>query len=136
MTEQDSSKAKAVGVAEMEAEHQLMHDLLNQLQSTLTAGRKEDTVELLGRFKDVANLHFMEEQSLMRLHNYMGYAEHQQEHDDLIGELEGLSGRITSGEYSDATKAAESLEKWLMTHMNTTDAALETFLEEEGFRAP
>ena len=134
MTDEMSSETKPVGTAEMDAEHELMHELLHELQGALGEGREEAVAELLGRFEDVANLHFIEEQSLMRLHAYPGYAAHEQEHDDLIAELRQLSTRIKAGEFSDAAEAARSLERWLTTHMNTTDAALESFLAEEGIR--
>ena len=136
MTVKESPRPKAVGVSDMDAEHELLHAILHQLKEALTEGREDDVADLLDRFQDTANLHFMEEQSLMRLHAYPGYAAHQQEHDDLIAELDALSRRITAGDFGDAAKAAQSLEKWFMTHMNTTDATLETFLEEEGIKAP
>ncbi len=136
MTGEEGPKTKAVGAADMDAEHELLHDILHQLQEALTGDREDDVSDLLDRFVDTANLHFMEEQSLMRLHAYPGYAAHQQEHDNLIAELDELARRITAGDFEDAAKAAQSLEKWFMTHMNTTDAAFETFLEEEGIRAP
>ena len=113
----------------------LLHELLHELQGALVEGREEAVTDLLGRFEDVANLHFIEEQSLMRLHAYPGYAAHEQEHDDLIAELRRLSGRIKAGEISDAAEAAQSLETWLTTHMQTADAALESFLAEEGIQA-
>ena len=134
MTAQESPKKAVVGASDMEAEHKLLHDLLHELQSALTEDRAEAVEELLGRFEDVANLHFMEEQVLMRLHAYPGYEAHQQEHDNLVAELGELSRRITAGEFADAAAAAKSLEDWLMIHMNTTDTALESFLEEEGIR--
>lgn len=136
MTESEPSNAKAVGVSEMDAEHKLLHELLHQLQELLAAGNADAVRDLLVRFEDVANLHFIEEQSLMRLHAYPGYAAHQQEHDDLIAELGELSRRIGAREFGSATEAAQSLENWFIAHMNTTDAALETFLEEDGIRAP
>ena len=136
MTAQESPKKAVVGASDMEAEHKLLHDLLHALQSALTENSDDEVTELLGRFEDVANLHFMEEQLLMRLHAYPGYEAHLQEHDHLIAELGELSRRITAREFTDAATAAKSLEDWLMTHMNTTDAALETYLEEEGIRAP
>lgn len=132
MTAQENSKTKAVGVSDMEAEHKLLHDLLHQLQGALAAGSGDSVADLLDRFNDAANLHFIEEQSLMRLHAYPGYAAHQQEHDNLIEELSELSRRIAAGEFTDAAAAAGILETWLMTHMQTTDAALEKYLEEEG----
>ena len=134
MTRKETEKPKPVGASDMDAEHQLMHDLLHELQGALAAGREEAVADLLGRFEDVARLHFIEEQSLMRLHAYPGYAAHEQEHDELLDELVALSRRIRAGELADAAQAAESLERWLTTHLRTTDAVLESYLEEEGIR--
>ena len=91
MTAEDRPPTQAVGVAEMEAEHRLLHDIVTQLRGALAEKRGEAIAELLGRLEDVARLHFMEEQSLMRLHAYPGYAAHEQEHDDLLDELGELS---------------------------------------------
>lgn len=135
MSDQAEPTPNVVGMSDMDAEHELLHDLLHELQSALADKRQEEVQELLGRFQDVANAHFMEEQSLMRLHAYPGYEAHQQEHDELITELRELSRRITDGELDGAAGAAASLEEWLMTHMNTTDAALEEYLREAGIRA-
>jgi hemerythrin len=127
-------QGKAVGAEEMEVEHKLMHDLLHQLEAALAGERHDQVRDLLSRFQDVANLHFMEEQSLMRLHAYPAYDEHRQEHDELITELGDLSRRIAAGEFTTAASAASKLEEWLLNHMNTSDAALETYLEEQGIR--
>jgi hemerythrin len=135
MTDEQSPNTKPVGLSDMEAEHKLMHELLEQLRRQLAEDNEETVSELLGKFVDVTNLHFIEEQSLMRLHAYPGYAAHEQEHDALVAELEDLTRRIKAGEFSDAGKATESLETWLSTHMQTTDAALEEFLAAEGIRA-
>lgn len=134
MTDKETDQTRPVGASDMDAEHELLHDLLHQLQSALAAGREQEVSDLLGRFEDVARLHFMEEQSLMRLHAYPGYAAHEQEHEGLLDELVDLAGRIRAGELADAAQAAGSLETWLTTHMQTTDAALERYLEEEGIR--
>jgi len=135
MAAEQTPNTEVVGASDMDAEHRLLHDLLHQLQGALSAGRADTVAELLGLFTDAANLHFMEEQSLMRLHAYPGYAAHQQEHDDLSAELAEITRRINAGGFDDAAAAAKSLEIWLTTHMHTTDAALERFLEEEGIRA-
>lgn len=134
MSREHDSQGKAVGADEMEAEHRLMHDLLGQLESALVGERHDQVLELLGRFQDVANLHFMEEQSLMRLHAYPAFEEHRQEHDELIAELGELSRRIASGEFTTAASAASKLEEWVLDHMSTSDAALERYLAEQGIR--
>ena len=130
---EEAEKTTIVGASEMDAEHQLLHDLVHELRAALTEGRRQAVAELLGRFEDVAKLHFMEEQSLMRLHASPAYEAHQQEHEELLDELGDLSRRIV-GKLLDAAEAAASIERWLVTHMQTADAALESYLDEEGIR--
>lgn len=125
---------EVVGMPEMEAEHELLIAILHEIKEALAEGRRDAIPAQLARFEDAAAAHFMEEQSLMRLHTYPGYAAHEQEHDDLIAELRDLSGRISDGQLSDLAQAAEKLETWLMSHMKTTDEALEEFLREAGIR--
>lgn len=134
MSEKETPDLEAVGAAEMEAEHELLVNILHELQGALVEGRNDSVPELLTRFEDAASMHFMEEQTLMRLHAYPGYAAHEQEHDNLIAELRDLSRRIADGELGGVAEAAKGLEDWLMVHMNTTDEALEDYMRQAGVR--
>lgn len=122
-----------VGKSEMDAEHELLHRILADLKTELATGGSQ-IEELLDRFDLAARAHFLEEQSLMRLHAYPGYEPHQNEHDELIEELRRLAERIQQGDTADAARLAGELDRWLTVHMNTTDAAFETYLDRDGIR--
>lgn len=131
--DQRRNEGEPVGKSVMDAEHELLHRLLDELKEELASGGPRID-ELVSLFDDAARAHFLEEQSLMRLHAYPGYEAHQNEHDELVEELRRLTRRIGEGEAVDAARLAQELDRWLMVHMRTTDAALEEYLRREGIR--
>jgi hemerythrin-like metal-binding protein len=131
--DEERTAGEPVGKSAMDEEHELLHRILDDLKAELTSGGGR-VGELVDRFDVAARAHFLEEQSLMRLHAYPGYEPHQNEHDELIDELRRLTGRIEEGESGDAARLAQELDEWLTVHMNTTDAALEEYLRREGIR--
>lgn len=126
-------EGEPVGKSVMDAEHELLHGLLDELKAELASGGPR-IQELAERFTAAAQAHFLEEQSLMRLHAYPAYEAHQNEHDELIEELRRLTGRVRDGQAVDAARLANQLDRWLTVHMNTTDAALEEYLRQDGIR--
>jgi len=134
MQQNESRKdGEPVGKSVMDAEHEMLHRILDELKTELEAGG-DRIGELVERFDMAARAHFLEEQSLMRLHAYPGYEAHQNEHDQLIEELRRLGTRIEEGETTDAARMASALDDWLNVHMQTTDAVLENYIRQEGIR--
>lgn len=131
--DENRREGEPVGKSTMDAEHELLHRLLDELKAELESGGPR-VGELAELFEDAASAHFMEEQALMRLHAYPGYEAHQGEHDELMRELRRLTGRIADGESVDAARLASELDDWFTVHMNTTDAALEEYLRQQGIR--
>ena len=131
--DENRNEGEPVGKSAMDAEHELLHRLLDELKDELASGGSR-IGELVDLFDDAARAHFLEEQSLMRLHAYPGYEAHQKEHDELVEELRRLTGRIEEGEAVDAARLAAQLDDWLTVHMHTTDAALEEYLRRDGIR--
>lgn len=134
MQEDERGKAgEPVGKSVMDEEHELLHRILDELKAELASGGPR-IPELLDRFDAAARAHFLEEQSLMRLHSYPAYEAHQNEHDELVEELRRLTAQIEEGEVVDAARLARELDRWLVVHMQTTDAALEEYIRQHGIR--
>lgn len=131
--DQEGPRSEPVGKSALDAEHEFLHRILDELKAELASGG-DRVAELLDRFELAARAHFLEEQSLMRLHAYPGYEPHQNEHDELVEELRRLAERIEAGATEDAGRIAHELDLWLNVHMNTTDAALENYLDRDGIR--
>lgn len=126
-------EGESVGRSVLDAEHELLHRLLDELKTELESDGPR-VPELVDRFDTAARAHFLEEQSLMRLHAYPGYEAHQNEHDELVEELRHLTGQVEDGEAVDAARLARDLDNWLTVHMKTTDAAMEEYLRRHGVR--
>lgn len=119
-----------VGLDGMDREHALELQMVRSLEQALIAGDRCTVLELMGQLEDFANAHFLAEQLLMRLHAYPGYAAHQMEHDRLIAELQRLSTHVLSEPQADAAAVAQALERWMITHIQSEDAALALFLRQ------
>jgi hemerythrin-like metal-binding protein len=119
----------------VEAEHRVQLDLVRALKEALARGDGDRSapVHLLRQLLDYSEAHFLSEQLLMRLYAYPAYEEHVLEHDRLIGTL-----RDISSDWAEGGEAAGNLlarvEDWLLTHMKTTDEALQAYLAEHGPR--
>ena len=120
----------------MEAEHQVQRELVRALKEALGAGEDDPASgavpALLRRLVDYSDAHFLSEQLLMRLYAYPAYADHVLEHDRLIGELRALAERWEKGGRGEAGPLLQQVERWLLTHMATTDKALQAYLAEHA----
>jgi hemerythrin len=120
------------GIAEMDREHALELQIVRAIHAALADSDKPRVDALLQQLEDFTNAHFLAEQLLMRLHAYPGYEAHQQEHDQLMQELEDLSQGIRDESSPDPVRATEDLERWLLTHIQSEDQALAEYLKQQG----
>lgn len=123
------------GIAEMDQEHALELQIVRSIQTALANSDRGTVTQLLQQLEDFTNAHFLAEQLLMRLHAYPGYEAHQQEHDTLMNELKELSQSIRADPSKDPAKDAENLERWLITHMQSSDQSLAEYLKKQDGKA-
>ncbi len=116
-----------LGVAEMDTEHLLQVQILTAMLEAFADDDWPRASDLVRQLEDVTEAHFVAEQLLMRLHAYPGYAIHEREHDQLIGDLRTLEESIVSGD-TGLPAAARSFELWLLHHIHTADKAFAAFL--------
>lgn len=119
------------GVAGMDREHALEMQIVRSLQNALMDEDLDVADELMKELEDFTNAHFLAEQLLMRLHAYPAYEAHQQEHDQLITELSELRKNLADG-IEDPAIAVEAIERWLQTHIHTSDEDLASYLKQSA----
>lgn len=119
------------GIAEMDQEHALELQIVRSIQTALADEDREKVRELLQQLEDFTNAHFLAEQLLMRLHAYPGYEAHQEEHDQLMTELRELTQSLQTGTSVDPAQEAENLERWLLTHIQSSDQTLAEYLKQQ-----
>jgi hemerythrin len=121
-TATDSQKA-------MDDEHLVQLGLIDALVEALgDASANDSPAELLARFVDFTELHFMSEQVLMRQHAYPEYAEHVADHEALIERLHALRDGLADGDDTPSTEQALRIKGEMMGHIRNRDAALHAYL--------
>jgi hemerythrin len=121
----------SVGIDEIDEDHRRLIDIFNILNHSVTAG--DAPAYLAAVLEELINCtvwHFSHEERLMLKYDYPGYAEHRQEHQDLIAGARELQEKILQAGQLVATQDLEFLEHWLTEHILATDMKLGSFLAE------
>ncbi len=125
----------AVGIATIDAQHQELVRVFNELERAMQQGKGTDrivpTLRFLGEY---AVTHFGTEEGLMRLHAYPRYAEHRAAHESFQRDF----ARILKETEASALRVARTMEvsrkllDWLFTHIKGMDREMGTWLVAKG----
>jgi hemerythrin len=124
------SPALAVGIAEIDEQHQELFRRAGSLLDGLHRGEPREVGELVDYLHRYAVTHFGAEEAAMRQGRYPGYARHKAEHDRFIDDLLGLAADLEreGGGAFLAVRIDHWLGTWLRQHVSGTDAELGRFL--------
>lgn len=108
----------SVGIFEIDAQHQILVDLLNEIHEAIREGRTvEATKGIVNRLDEYTRVHFAVEECLMRILNYPEYERHKEEHDKLIVQLTDLHGKLEKGKGAIGFELAFFLKGWVTQHI-------------------
>jgi len=112
---------KELGLAGVDAEHQLQVRLVAVLRQAIAQGRDRSVLdEILSRIEATSSVHFMSEELLMRLHAHDQYQAHVEEHRRLLEQLAAIRAGLDTGQPA-LGQAAERVEAWLEGHIRGMD---------------
>lgn len=118
-------KAYSVNIQEIDEQHKLLIQMINDLHRTIAKKSNPGTVcEVLERLMYYTRTHFEEEESLMRNADFPGYEAHKARHAQFIGEVEALERRAKISQGSEQLVGMEMLFKlkdWLVDHIVVMD---------------
>ena len=118
----DWSHELSVGIEEIDGQHQVLVELLNEIHAAIQQGRTaEVTQDILDRLDEYARIHFAVEESLMRVLHYPEYEAHKQEHDRLMTQLNELRQKWQAGKGTVGFELAQLLKEWLVRHILDID---------------
>jgi len=121
----------AVGVDELDAQHQELYRRVNAFLAALSERRAAAELEPLVRYlREYVREHFGDEQRLMEFCFYPGLGEHLAEHHRFEAEYEALAAELarTGPTFGLAKRLVALLTDWLDRHLSTTDRAFGAFL--------
>lgn len=127
------SAALSVGIDEIDAQHQALIDLINEMQDTVVEGvERERQLEVLGRLAEYTKIHFAVEESLMRIFGYPDYERHRAQHEGLVHNMLDLQRRLALDQAPVDESLMRHLKHWLLDHILQSDQDYSRFFLAAG----
>jgi len=104
---------------ELEKEHTYQVGLIDSLLGALETDDHQAAAALFGQLLDASNLHFGDEEILMRQHSYPRYGAHVEEHRRMVEALQDLVQRFGAGEQLHDQVTA--VRGWFAGHIQRMD---------------
>jgi hemerythrin len=123
----------SVGIEEIDSQHKVLVDLVNQMHEAIHQRHGSDVViDILNQLTDYTRIHFAVEESLMRILNYPGYEDHRDVHEELVQHIVELQEKVASGKTSIGFELMHFLKVWLTKHILEEDMAYSGFFLAAG----
>lgn len=125
----------AIGDATIDADHEHLIDLINEVEDTLqTSDGKATLAACLDQLTVYAKEHFEREEGLMRRAGYPRLEAHHQAHIELRTQFGAIRGKIEAASRQDLPAAEVEglvtlLRHWLLDHVFKEDLQLKPFLK-------
>lgn len=108
-----------------------LHDELAGLLAAALATPDQALAEALAGLQHHCLHHFAVEEGLMREQRFAGYQEHRHQHQQLLGELDGMRRAVARGRHGLARAwLRERLPEWFDLHVSQLDAQLVAFVRQ------
>lgn len=115
----------SVGVASVDDEHREMIDLINDVYTKLGVAPDVAAIEeCLESIFMTISMHFALEERVMRDHEYAEYADHKDDHEELLDEIRDLMDEFVADTDKGAKLLEERLSGWFGNHFASFDARL------------
>ena len=124
-----------VNIQEVDEQHKVLVDLLNQLHHAIKDHRgKAASRHILDQLADYTRTHFLLEESLMRVLHYPGLEIHKQQHEDLIKQIQELQHKLDYENVTITFELLHFLKNWLVKHILGTDKHYGPYLNARGVK--
>jgi hemerythrin len=123
----------SVGIARIDAEHQVLIKLINDLYAKIRAGDSPSgTVKVLDGLADYTLSHFGTEERLLKRYAFPGYAQHKAAHDKLVAQVKQLQGDARTRKTAISPEVMAFLQSWLIGHILGMDKKYASHLAAAG----
>jgi len=129
------SSKYSVGVKNLDEQHQVVVNLLNELHAAMLKGQAQSMAgALLPKIASHAREHFSTEERLMESTKFPGLAEHRAEHRALVAKAEEYGARHKRGDNTMYLELLNFMRDWLTFHMQNVDKKYTVWMNEHGIR--
>lgn len=131
------SKEYSMDIAELDAHHQRLFDILNELFTLMSEGGASDRqiIRVLEELLDYTHYHFDEEEKIMAKMGYPELEAHRKVHQQFIQQMKEFYASAQSGmAIFVATKVANVGVDWLKNHILTVDHQYAEYMKQQGLQ--
>ena len=112
----------SVRIASIDGQHQNLFRMAEELAVAMSAGQGKTALsKLLDRLVQYTELHFANEERLMRLHDYPDLAAHSAEHQALTRQVLAFHSDFENGRVAMTVQVLHFLKDWLLKHIAQSD---------------
>jgi len=123
----------SVGISSIDAQHQKLVVLVNDLNDAMAQGKGKDVLEkILAGLVDYPKTHFAHEESLFKTYGYPEATAHKMKHDDLTKKVLQFQQDLNAGKAVMSVQIMSFLKDWLLNHIKGTDMKYSAFLKGKG----
>jgi len=122
----------SVGLNDIDDQHKLFIDLLNQSLEALNGHDLTQAASVLKGLIEYVREHFRHEVELMQKYNYPEIHTHEESHDLFVEKVVNLKLAVKSGQHVEK-EMFTILQNWLYLHIEGTDKKLADFLKRNGY---
>lgn len=128
------SEALSVGVRQLDDDHQIMFEIINELYDAMRVGQGDELLEgIFSRLKAYTFTHFLREEALMKSYEYPHYVSHKKLHEDLIKRLDEFMARYSQDRNLVSTiEISQFLQDWLLKHIKQEDFQYKKHFQDQG----
>ncbi|HTS48011.1 MAG TPA: bacteriohemerythrin [Bryobacteraceae bacterium] len=124
--------AYAVGVPQIDAEHQRLFALAEGMHQAMLAGQgKAALAALLADLVAYTCYHFEHEEQLMERTGYPGYQDHRKQHERFRSQVRAMQERAASGEVTMTIEVMQALIEWLKRHIAASDRLISDHMKRD-----
>lgn len=129
----DWKDSYSVGVKEMDNQHKVLVDLINQLHTAMSAGKGSTVVgPIISEMVRYTKFHFESEEKLMTTHGYPGLGSQKAEHLKFTQQALDFQKQNSSGTATLSISILNFLKDWLTNHIQGTDKKYAEFFKGKG----
>ncbi len=114
----------SLGIPTIDRQHRMLIDSINTLDAAIQRGAGQATLaQVLKSLGTYVAVHFIFEESLLRVSRYPQLNDHHDEHEHFRRTLDNFGQRFARGDTSVASDVHTFLKNWLTTHIQVEDRA-------------
>ncbi len=123
----------SVHVSIIDEQHKKLIEIINKLNSAITDHAAIPVLdEVFDELTEYTRKHFSTEEELLQRVDYPLTAAHKEEHDGFVYKLISFRNDFENGSEVVSTKIVDFLYGWLVEHIQGSDKAYSTLLNENG----